>query len=39
MLYISELQDELFQSGLHLYVAKEEYLKKNWLLTPGGTYR
>jgi hypothetical protein len=34
MLYIPEFRDELLGSGLNLFVAKEEYLKKKWLI-PG----
>jgi hypothetical protein len=34
MMYIPQFRDELFESGLNLYVANEGYLKKNWL-TPG----
>jgi hypothetical protein len=32
--YIPEFRDELFESGINLYVAEVECLKKNWLI-PG----
>jgi hypothetical protein len=35
MLYLPELRNELLEAGIDLYIADEEYLKKDWLKSTG----